>query len=1104
MKTIRLQALLAVVCLSCGIDETASVRTEGLSAVTCPAGSIPWNFTQFPSISSGESLRQSGGKNTQQTVLDSVIAVTHGYCAAQEVFKGSAAETCNGRTHCSWQAEGCAGVSQVKYTCSLDPAKKERGTKCDSGLQNCYHLISCPQLSFKLPEVEPKIACVPESCHGRTRRDSTLACVQDESLPVEYRKVNATEMRTTVMMIRPASSVPYAPFGDPAEVDTQGVPGLPITGLGLNQHILFPNTLYDLKMYFDYPVPVGEMKRSVQGTLTLWAYDVYRKGTETLKLFHCQIHSVDLRQFSAGEAIKDGYRLTLNERFVMPRDCLNNSGMVNQNVSGAARAAGKDEVTWLNEWGTPQTQLAASYGVEGEVILLADTTPAERQHNCAPNPSDFFYSPERKLVDRYRYLSQREIRTVMATDLSPSGEPVDDAPRASSGRLYFRPTSLTSIGVSGVRPKKLRQKIRTVGAPRGFLRVDVDWFMAGDTNNYFRDQALGGDEELNQLFLTGYLMPIDSAGKPLPPGTDGYVRLGKVRVFEAAGTGSTYSANYPITATLRDRFINPSSPLKIGDGGRNFKVRVCARWGDPLSSWVGAEVNSGVTRVGPYGTTYKARIITACLDTVTPMQIVVDNSIAPFEPIEASPFSDAQPAAAGDSRMSQQFDDDNESDCAAGSTQCRTESSQALAGGGTFGGVIIESNISATTASGGEQKATAQRDVKLLGFTVDEGDEEKPAAINAGKPAITFTIEPPWDDLQSRLNMTSPPGMKWNAQYVFGQKGLGLGWGIKVPVRYGPLQGDVIFSTSVSGGLSADITYEFGTPTATGCTGTGDECEALYELQSSMKFGDALNTCYAKGGRLGELSSAQEAQYVANKLPSGGSLWLGGQAANEFVKPGCVNGWAFAECYMNHLKYLRWLSNDEDFASSRSFGTFEPDTAEIFGSGYSYSTTVSLFSAPASEGVTMSSSKVVMPAATSERYPSVCKYKNTASVQSQKFSASLGLSFGAGFGVAFCTPSDEWGVCLEGSVTLVGVNLTPTLTYDLHHLTDRAGRKGWQSKVTFNLSWELRVLAGEVNVKVVFGPWFSFKYNLFEYSGLSTGIGGELASHETVHLKELQ
>ena len=98
------------------------------------------------------------------------------------------------------------------------------------------------------------------------------------------------------------------------------------------------------------------------------------------------------------------------------------------------------------------------------------------------------------------------------------------------------------------------------------------------------------------------------------------------------------------------------------------------------------------------------------------------------------------------------------------------------------------------------------------------------------------------------------------------------------------------------------------------------------------------------------------------------------------------------------------------------------------------------------------------------------------------------VGFSAGFSVAFCTPSSDFGVCIEGSIHLLEAKLTPRLKYTYTLLRDNAGRSAIGSKINLGVDWSIVLLSGAIEVSVV-TPFFDTGYTLIEYEGFKVGEG---------------
>ena len=99
-------------------------------------------------------------------------------------------------------------------------------------------------------------------------------------------------------------------------------------------------------------------------------------------------------------------------------------------------------------------------------------------------------------------------------------------------------------------------------------------------------------------------------------------------------------------------------------------------------------------------------------------------------------------------------------------------------------------------------------------------------------------------------------------------------------------------------------------------------------------------------------------------------------------------------------------------------------------------------------------------------------------------------------GIGICVPDDEVGVCLEGSFNIVEAKLKPSVAYIHYDLTTATGLKGAQSKIELSLDYELHLLSGAIDARLVLGPWFSFTYNIFTFNGLKLPLGGNITKRE--------
>jgi hypothetical protein len=235
---------------------------------------------------------------------------------------------------------------------------------------------------------------------------------------------------------------------------------------------------------------------------------------------------------------------------------------------------------------------------------------------------------------------------------------------------------------------------------------------------------------------------------------------------------------------------------------------------------------------------------------------------------------------------------------------------------------------------------------------------------------------------------------------------------------------------------------------------------------------------------------------------AGTEVWVGAQVGNEYREnTDCGANWNTVYCLAGHKTYMRWLSDAENFQVSESFGPFstigEPGTLQ----GNVVSAGTIGAGRPVASAVTLTDDTFKIHPMT-DAYPSVCVRPLVTSGVSHEASFVTNVGFSAGFSVAFCTPSSDFGVCLEGSVNVIEATLSPTLSYRHATLMDNAGRSATNSSIDERIDWSVSILTGSVDVKAV-SPFGDIGYTLFSFGGFNVGEG-TLLDNETVMRKEFQ
>lgn len=1115
----RLVSTLAVVTAltvaGCAGSE-APTHSEALAAVTCDAGYVAYNFTRFPTRSTAEGLSRSGdaGIGVNRQPKPNLIHIESATCNGGASWAELFSDACEGRETCAFQRTDCRGPSssnyegavRVSYSCSDQPSKKTN-LVCNNPLRLCVFELACEQpspspLELLLPKEQENIQCVPEQCNVSQRRDENMQCVSDLNRPVDYtwgwdtsrsrpeRMALFIDSYNVKMMYPSVRGLRGAQF-KVLDLDTRNIDYFNYAGsetafsriwdVDLARHrILVAESLYTVKGSLYYPVKPDTENKGLRGTVSLWVYDDYKIGSANEKAFRCLMHSIDMTKYGAGTKVPEYtnlYRIDLNETFVVPKDCREDGSMFLESQAILYRPRNWSAVDFGNQSKRIRGNLTASYDLEGRTIMLDDFTDESKKITCAPNPSDFFYNEQAKTHDRYRYYAQREIPFTYQPHASgPNVLKIDE--KLGQKGIFVQEANLTSLGISAIRPKSLLYKIRTVGPPRGFLRVDVDWYLSGDRHNYWVNT---GTKEY-PITLQTWLVPLDANDNPQPEST--HLDLGEARVFKANAYGETQSAKYAITEELRNRFMMPGGTFEATKEGRKFKFRTCLKVGD-----------GSLDFLEPPQYTLEINAPDKCRYTDAPFLIRADPSIAPLEPLTDDDLAESNPNSTGDGRMSQKLENDQDRSCErtdGGAEVCRTSGASDGEGEGSFGGSVL-----ATDNSGyaGDGKAHVNREAELAGFEVIDDEEESP--LETPDLKIAFNISPDWDFIADKLDVTIPGPNFEDETYSGGVNGLSISAEFTVPVRYGVLQGDIIYGISMGVGLAVVFEYTLKPPRPAGCTGQDEECDTIYSLMQPGTMHDVAAACYRGGGRLADLRTEAESGLLRDKISAGTKVWLGGQVADEYANPLCRVLW-WPDCMKAHVSTMRWLADDEDFATSTGLGTYALDSAHIFKP--TGMTALSIGTPPpgrpGNRAVTLSDTGLLEARSMSEQYAAVCKLRNSATVTSHEAKAALEIVGAAGFSLAFCTPGAEFGVCIEGSFNILETKLIPSVTYTHHDFKDKAGRKGAQSDIKLSLDFEAHILSGAIELKVVLGPWFSFVYNLFAFKGIELPIGGNITEKE--------
>ncbi len=1070
-------ALLAALAVSgCDSVTPPQPNRQSIAGVTCPGGQIAYDFGEFANGNTSESLAQLGGVlDGGSLVSRNVIQVDSAQCAnlsgaLVDVTAGMRWETFNKSTFAdvgrNYGNPECLGLKKVKYHCSLDPTQTfDVAWNRRTGPLGFF----CVNDPKRLP-----IACVPENCYGRTRRDRQLQCVPDLVKPTESKDDLKLKVTTFTRIFDSGSTA--SQFGE-----ADGKLLAKISG----------DVLYRVKGTVSVPGTVAP-----QRVLTLWLESKVPKDGKLVPEvngFRCALNQVDLSKYTP-RVVNGVQFVDFDEKMMVPSTCADGPAL--RAVTRTILKANNVSTAFLEPGGTvpegmaipTETRLMASYDLDNTRILTSKATALES--TCAVNPIDFFFNYDTRVHNARDYYLQTSIPVSWEQD----GKPVNGVD------VRFGVAQET-IGVSEASVQGLLYRLNKAGGPSGRIDVNFKLFMSGSDSEWVRTVAISRlsldsfthansstKNVLTGLFPVKDTMVKDAEGNILVDKAD-FVPLPKKALEVIAGTrldetGSSFALTVPITSALRTAILSHAKyPIAIGQT-QNYILQVCATpYTFTYSSNDANATVQAVTAPGAKGSLLPSFNHQCARSGV--FSFFAENIFTPIPEVELSDgdVTELAPTTNGDSDLAATLDNDTDRQCVG--LRCQTTVSQGLQGSDNPAKSDVFSVDSTEDESDGNLKLKSE--LHLLGFDVLNTMDSRNYASDA-PTSITLNIAPGWEGIATALKRTIPGSRIESKDVTQGVTGLSIGIEIKVPLHFGPVQGDLVFGLGAGAGIGLELQYEYNPRVAATCQNGTSTCAGSTVALTPLTFRAARDKCYELGGILMEPRTDAEDTLFRASIPGAEEAWVGAQVGNEYKdNTTCATTWNTSQCATGHVTYLRWLSDATNFRSSTSFGPFAYLGAPRTLNGRTLSAATKPAGAPVESGVTLLNDAFsVKPM--SETHRSVCYRNRTVSGKSYKVSATLNLGLSGGFSVAFCTPSADLGVCLEGAINLVEVKLSPSVAYTHTVLTDNTNRSGVQSKIDLEIGWEVTLLSGDVQVKFV-SPFFSAGYTLAEYGGFNVASG---------------
>lgn len=1084
--------LSATFLVACGVDASGANGAEALEQLSCPAGEVAWDFRRFANGTTSESLAQLGGEVADAGPSEgNVIKVNRARCRG---YRGDVDLTneirrlCNGRGSCLVAKTptylylqdrlGCLNAEEasMEFTCSDQPDMVK-----NAGVLNSW----CPQ--------QPKpqdLRCVPENCYGRTRRDRHLRCVPDLIKPVETLDglaVHFDNIERPLRDPRRTSDNAYEQRADGSSV------------IALDNGLVY-------RFAGSVEVPGTQAPRQL---ITLWLKSRMPEVSDASPrgdMFRCVVGRIDLSKYTP-TATATGQRVAFDELLRIPDTCQDGTPF-QQALRTALVANDFDPGALALPTSAATSELMVSYDLESRSIALARGSTVET--TCNVKPIDFFFNPRTRVHNTLDYYSQQAMRVVHRSRANAEHLP-----------LVFNPAPRNLVAVTEVNVRGLEFKVNKAGRPRGSIPVDLAMALSGpDAEHWaqffvtgrFRPYGVLGGAAQKYLSLdantpgdsnfTTALLPVPdtaardalgrvavdaSAAIPLPP-----------RGLRAAFTtglsegGASARLDLPITQQLRTALFNPGGRYPLTAGGtRNYVLQLCptgrvyAEMLEGSAAGVTIEVSpSGVVRSDQDAPLVRAR--NGCARSAV-FSIRGQNIVVPLAEVEAGDGNDddLNPTSSGESRLSAKFDVDTSRQCVG--NRCETTNQQGLAGSDS----PAKSTILLVTNEEDQEDTSARfaTSFRLLGFDMLEAVQNGTLSVKT-----TLAIAPNYAAIAEALDRSFPAFEIEADRVTVGVNGLSVGLEYKVPLRFGPIQGDLVFGVGVGAGIGLELTHEYNNNVASSCvSASGDgtlqtNCPGSYVALPAMPLADARDTCTFLGGVLMEPRDDATATAMRTAIPATEEVWIAAQVGNEYREnTSCAASWSSSLCANGHKSYLRWLSDGDDFRVATSFGAFSNAGAPSTLGGTAVTVASLASTAPVPSGVTLLGNELRSRPITSN-YRSVCARPRVTSGASHTAGIAIVVGFSAGFSVGFCTPSAEAGICLEGSVNLLEAKLEPKLEYAHTKLKDNAGLEAINAKLALKVDWSISLLSGALEVKLV-TPFFDISYTLVEWEGFKQGEG---------------
>lgn len=409
--------------------------------------------------------------------------------------------------------------------------------------------------------------CVPSECHGRAKRSGSLAgCVEAPEKPEVSVKLTNFAKPTPTNKFALQTADNQTKF----EQLTRGAPGL------------YPDTDYDWS--FTVEVQLADLLDTDDTNLDfkVWIEDAfqYTPTKQALRGFRCVATGFRIDKNTPFTELNGIRRYNISYSAPLSNDCeIKGWDLSRSNVMREAGISGTDNDTFDVLSRYLFSALHVSYDVDGETVWHKDLATQdelfEKEPECAPNPTWFFYDARSKTYKLSEFYKQRKT----------GGNQIVYIPTSKTGRF-------AQLGPSSIKSRE-DVTIRVNSRVNQPITIDYEYYISNlnsshkfnpfnPTNEkgesvqagkaWYTNNLETGNYAPDELVANFYLVPSDTM-------IQGRLEDYKIATRSLSPSDETTTISdtvqVPVTRAFKNRFTDPSKTTYIDGDQRAFTLFYC-------------------------------------------------------------------------------------------------------------------------------------------------------------------------------------------------------------------------------------------------------------------------------------------------------------------------------------------------------------------------------------------------------------------------------------------------------------------------------------------------------------------------------------------------